>query len=101
MAAVFYAVNVPFSKIFLKYIPPTIMAAFLYLGAGLGIGILSLFHKKDDGQSEKLSKKDLSFEGTGSFQFSYGSLFVIMATVCWGVRITAQEIFHQKAHMRL
>ena len=26
----------------------------------------------------------LSFEGTDSFKFSYGSLFVMAATVCWG-----------------
>ena len=27
----------------------------------------------------------LSFEGTGSFHFSYGSLFVLLATACWGL----------------
>lgn len=27
----------------------------------------------------------LSFEGSGSFQFSLGSLFVILATCCWGL----------------
>lgn len=154
LAAVFYAVNVPLSKILLQHVNPTIMAALLYFGAGIGIGILSVFNKKDDKQSEKLSKKDLPFvigmivldiaapiflmmginygtsanasllgnfeivattvialfiykeavskrlwlaialitlsstilsiEGTGSFQFSYGSLFVILAAVCWG-----------------
>lgn len=31
-----------------------------------------------------LSSVILSFEGTKSFQFSYGSLFVILATICWG-----------------
>lgn len=31
-----------------------------------------------------LSSVMLSFEGTKSFQFSYGSLFVILATICWG-----------------
>jgi len=154
LAAVFYAINVPISKILLKQVGPTTMAALLYLGAGIGIGILSLFNKKDREKSERLSKKDLpfvigmivldiaapiflmlgishgssanasllgnfeivattvialvifkeviskrlwaaitlitlssvllSFEGAGSFQFSYGSLFVLAATVCWG-----------------
>ncbi|MBR4979631.1 MAG: DMT family transporter, partial [Clostridia bacterium] len=154
LAAVFYAVNIPVSKILLRNIGPTSMAALLYLGAGLGIGILSLFNKKDSKKSEKLSKNDLpyvigmiildiaapiflmlgisygssanasllgnfeiaattvialfifkeavskrlwlaiflitlssvllSFEGTDSFRFSYGSLFVLAATVCWG-----------------
>ncbi len=154
LAAVFYAINVPISKILLNNIGPTTMAAFLYLGAGIGVGILSMFNKKDRMNSERLSKKDLpfvigmivldiaapiflmlgisygssanasllgnfeivattlialfifketvsgrlwaaialitlssillSFEGTDSFNFSYGSLFVLAATVCWG-----------------
>lgn len=154
MAAVFYAINVPVSKLLLREVGPTTMAALLYLGAGLGIGILSLLNKKDRKNSEKLSNTDppyvigmivldiaapiflmlgisygssanasllgnfeivattvialvifkeviskrlwaaillitlssvlLSFEGAGSFQFSYGSLFVLAATVCWG-----------------
>lgn len=29
-----------------------------------------------------LSSMILSFEGSGSFQFSYGSLFVLLATIC-------------------
>jgi len=32
-----------------------------------------------------LSSIVLSFEGSGSFQFSIGSLFVILATCCWGL----------------
>ena len=154
LAAAFYAVNVPLSKILLKNVGPTTMAALLYLGAGIGIGIVSLINKKDREKSERLSKKDfpfvigmivldiaapiflmlgisygtsanasllgnfeivattvialfiikeavtkrlwlaialitlssilLSFEGVDSFQFSYGSLFVLLATICWG-----------------
>jgi len=154
LAAVFYAFNVPISKILLNNIGPTTMVAFLYLGAGIGVGILSMFNKKDRMNSERLSKKDLpfvigmivldiaapiflmlgisygssanasllgnfeivattlialfifketvsgrlwaaialitlssillSFEGTDSFNFSCGSLFVLAATVCWG-----------------
>ncbi len=154
LAAVFYAVNVPISKILLKNVGPTTMAALLYLGAGIGIGILSLFNKKDMEKSKRLSKNDLpfvigmivldiaapiflmfgisygssanasllgnfeivattvialyifkevvskrlwaaialitlssivlSFEGADSFSFSYGSLLVLAATICWG-----------------
>lgn len=154
LAAVFYAVNVPASKVLLRHVGPTTMAALLYLGAGIGIGAMSLFGRKDREKSERLSKKDLpfvigmivldiaapiflmlgisygssanasllgnfeivattvialfifkeavskrlwaaialitlssiilSFEGTDSFRFSAGSLFVLLATVCWG-----------------
>ncbi len=154
LAAVFYAINIPLSKILLEDVGPTTMAALLYLGTGIGIGIMSLVNKKDSAKSEKLTKKDLpfvigmivldiiapiflmfgisygspanasllgnfeivattvialfvfkeavtkrlwgaialitlssimlSFEGTDSFRFSYGSLFVLLATVCWG-----------------
>lgn len=155
LAAVFYAINVPISKVLLQHVGPTTMAALLYLGAGIGIGMMSLFNKKDREKAERLTKAELpyivgmivldiaapiflmlgisygssanasllgnfeivattvialilfkeavtkrlwvaiglitlssillSFEGTDSFHFSYGSLLVIMATVCWGL----------------
>lgn len=155
LAAVFYAINVPISKVLLQHVGPTTMAALLYLGAGIGIGMMSLFNKKDREKAESLTKAELpyivgmivldiaapiflmlgisygssanasllgnfeivattvialilfkeavtkrlwlaiglitlssillSFEGTDSFHFSYGSLLVIMATVCWGL----------------
>ncbi len=154
MAALFYAINVPVSKILLNHVGATTMAALLYLGAGIGIGLLSLFNRNDTNKAEKLSKKDLpfvvgmivldiaapiflmlginygssssasllgnfeivattiialfvfkeavskrlwlaillitassiilSFDGTSEFSLSYGSVFVILATVCWG-----------------
>lgn len=154
-AALFYALNVPCSKILLDYVAPTFMAAFLYLGAGLGVGIMYLFRWKTESREERLEKKDLpytfgmvlldiiapiflmigvsigtssnasllgnfeivattvialfifkekvskklwtaivfitlssiilSFDGSGSFEFSIGSLFVIGATMCWGL----------------
>lgn len=154
LAAVFYAINVPVSKILLRNVGPTTMAALLYLGAGIGIGILSLVNTEDRRASEKLTKKDfpfvigmilldiaapiflmlgisygssanasllgnfeivattvialvifkeavsrrlwiaialitlssilLSFDGSDSLKFSYGSLFVLAATICWG-----------------
>ena len=155
LAAVFYAINVPISKVLLQHVGPTTMAALLYLGAGIGIGMMSLFNRKDREKAESLTKAELpyivgmivldiaapiflmlgisygssanasllgnfeivattvialilfkeavtkrlwlaiglitlssillSFEGTDSFHFSYGSLLVIMATVCWGL----------------
>ena len=40
LAAVFYAINVPVSKLLLNNVGPAMMAAFLYLGAGIGIGLM-------------------------------------------------------------
>ncbi len=59
LAAAFYAVNVPLSKLLLNQAGPATMAALLYLGAGIGIGIMSLAGKKE--KQEKLNKKDLPF----------------------------------------
>ena len=152
LAAAFFAVNVPASKLLLDHIGSTSMAALLYLGAGIGIAAASLFNRKE--KTEKLDRRDLpyvigmivldiaapillmlgirhgsasnasllgnfeivattliallvfhetvsgrlwgaialitlssvllSFEGADSFRFSRGSLFVLLATVCWG-----------------
>ena len=154
LAALFYAINVPISKILLKTVGPASMAALLYLGAGFGIAVLSAFRKKNRDREQKLTRKDLpyvtgmivldiaapiflmmgisygssanasllgnfeivattvialcifkeavskrlwlaialitlssiilSFEGAESLQFSCGSLFVLLATICWG-----------------
>ena len=40
---------------------PTTMAALLYLGAGIGIGMMSLFNKKDREKAESLTKADLPY----------------------------------------
>ncbi|MGN0906490.1 MAG: DMT family transporter [Bullifex sp.] len=153
LAALFYALNVPLSKTLLSSVPPVMMAAFLYLGAGAGVSVLYIFHAKEERKSDRLGKTDLpyvigmtaldvaapifmmtglksasaanasllgnfeivattlfafmlfrenvslllwiaimlvtlssailSFEG-GSLRFSSGSLFVLLATLCWG-----------------
>lgn len=155
IAALLYAINIPFSKLLLSNISPTMMASYLYLGAGLGVACLFLLTKKHDKSSySKYTKKDmpfvigmiildiaapillmfgildtfssnasllnnfeivctsiiafiifkeviskkmcfaiilitlssflLSFEDITNFKFSLGSLFVLLATVCWG-----------------
>jgi len=63
LAAALYAVNVPLSKILLSYVEPTMMASFLYLGAGLGLFIYGLIEKRI-GKSERkepLTKKELPY----------------------------------------
>ena len=37
LAAALYAINIPFSKVLIEYVDSTMMAGFLYLGAGVGM----------------------------------------------------------------
>lgn len=166
-AALFYALNVPCSKILLNDIAPTMMAAFLYLGAGLGVGIMYLPHLKNEKCEERLNRTDLpytvgmvvldiiapillmigvsigtsanasllgnfeivattlialflfkekvskwlwiaigfitvssiflSFEGIGTLSFSFGSLLVLGATVCWGLENNCTRSISEKS----
>ena len=41
-AAALYAINLPLSKLLLNHIAPTMLAAFLYLGAGFGLSASTL-----------------------------------------------------------
>ncbi len=157
LAAALYALNAPVSKLMLKNVPPTMMAGFLYLGAGIGMALMGLVRRRTGlGKQEMhLTRKDLPFtlgmvvldiaapiflmiglsrttsanasllnnfeivatsliallifkekigrrlwiaiglitlssillsvEDAGSFRFSVGSLFVLLACVCWGL----------------
>ena len=156
LAAALYALSAPLSKILLSYIPSTLMAGFLYIGAGLGMGIIAITRKvrKFDNKELKVTKAELpytlamiildiaapiflliglnsttaanvsllnnfeiaataiialmifkekisprlwfgilfviiscallSFEDISSLKFSRGSIFVLLAAVCWG-----------------
>ena len=154
LASLLYAINIPFSKMLLKQISPTMMASYLYLGAGLGISIFYLITRKKENKEEKITKKDmpyvigmiildilapillmvglmssssssasllnnfeivctslialiifkefiskkmwiaillitlssfvLSIEDIENFKFSFGSILVLLATLCWG-----------------
>lgn len=145
----------PCSKLLLDYVPSTIMAGLVYLGAGVGMGILFILNLTKKDKTEMLSKSDLpytlgmivldiiapiflmyglknttssnasllnnfeivatsliallifkekisiklwiailfvtlssillSFEDFSSFNFSIGSFFVWLATICWGL----------------
>ena len=167
LAAVFYAINVPFSKQLLQDVPPTFMASFLYFGAGIGVGIMYLFHWNSEKREERLTRDNLpytigmvlldilapiflmlgvsigssanasllgnfeivattlialllfkesvskklwtailfitissiilSFEGSGSFHFSLGSLFVLLATICWGMENNCTRKISEKS----
>lgn len=167
-AAMLYAMSAPLSKIFLRRVEPAMMAAFLYLGAGLGMTIMGLlrkhcgirhkvkpFTKKDypfiagmvvldvaapiflmTGLSmttaanasllnnfeivataliarlifkEAISKRlwlaiglvtlssmILSLEDRSSFSFSTGSIFILMACICWGIENNCTRALAQK-----
>ena len=154
LAAVFYAINMPASKVLLNKVEPTLMASFLYFGAGVGIGIIYFLNNSKSKENEKLTRNDLpytigmivldiiapillmfgltnttsanasllnnfeivatsiialfifkeaitkwlwiaiflitissmllSFENLSSLKFSWGSIFVLLAAVCWG-----------------
>ncbi|MBQ6843590.1 MAG: DMT family transporter [Agathobacter sp.] len=60
LAAALYAINIPLSKILLNHVSPTMMAAFLYLGAGLGLFIYHCFTDNNE-KNEPLTKDDLPY----------------------------------------
>lgn len=168
LAAVLYAINSPFSKLLLDKIPATMMAAFLYLGAGIGLFIVGMIQRAA-GRREKelpLTKKELpytvgmvvldiaapiflmigltmttaanasllnnfeivatsiialvifketiskrlwlaialvtvssiilSFEDMSSLSFSLGSIFVLLACVCWGFENNCTRMLSSK-----
>jgi len=63
LAAVCYAVNAPFSKILLDYIPPTLMAGFLYIGAGIAMVIIKVLQDEAliKSKEKRLSKTELPY----------------------------------------
>lgn len=61
LAAVLFAISTPLSKKLMENIPPSFMAAFLYLGAGVGVGIMYIFNYKKEDKSLKLDKSDFKY----------------------------------------
>ena len=63
LAAALYAINVPLSKVLLNHIEPTMMASFLYLGAGIGLFLFGIVEKLigKGGKKEPLTKKELPY----------------------------------------
>ena len=61
LAAVFYAINIPASKVLLRDVGPTTMATLLYLGAGIGIAVLSLLNTHGRKASSSLTRRDMPF----------------------------------------
>ena len=63
LAAALYALNAPLSKLLLDFVPPTLMAGFLYLGAGLGMGVIALVRKAQGSASgeQSLTRAELPY----------------------------------------
>ena len=63
LAAALYALNSPFSKLLLEFMPSTLMAGFLYIGAGLGMGVIALIRRlnKTEQTEEKITKADFPY----------------------------------------
>lgn len=61
LAAALYALNVPLSKYLLGFVSPAMMAALLYLGAGIGIGMLYLVRFSKREKDAKLTKQEFPF----------------------------------------
>ena len=63
LAAALYALNAPISKLLLHNVPPSMMAALLYLGAGLGMFMMRLLRRKAGRISadQPLTRKDLPY----------------------------------------
>lgn len=63
LAAACYGMSIPLSKLLLVGLPPVMLAALLYLGAGLGMGALMLFWRMRGGKKleARLTKRELPY----------------------------------------
>ena len=57
LAAALYAVSTPVSKVMLDVVPPTMTAAFLYIGAGIGMGTMMLVRGARHHRTEQQLKR--------------------------------------------
>ncbi len=117
LAAALYAINIPASKALLSHVGPTMTAAFLYLGAGLGLLVYNLAAKRfqKGGKNAPLTKKELPYtiamvvldiaapillmlgiSRTNSANVSLLNNFEIVAT-----SIIAMAVFHEVISKRL
>lgn len=61
LAALLFGINAPFSKLLLNEIHPLFLAALLYLGAGLGMTVLTVLNKtrRTASKEARLTKKEM------------------------------------------
>lgn len=62
LAAALYAISTPVSKVMLQTVAPTMVAAFLYLGAGIGMGAMMLVRSgRHRTTEERLHRGDIPY----------------------------------------
>ena len=64
LAAALYAINIPITKLLLSKVQPTIIAAFLYLGAGIGLFLYGIAEEsivKKQKKRNHLTKKEVPY----------------------------------------
>jgi len=62
LAAALYAISTPVSKMILQAVAPTMVAAFLYLGAGIGMGAMMLVRsERHRTTEERLHRRDMPY----------------------------------------
>ena len=173
LAAALYAINAPVSKLLLSKVSATMMAAFLSLGAGIGLSLLQIIQKgtHKEVKEKPLTRRELpytigmivldiaaplflmagltmttaanasllnnfeivatsvialavfheaiskrlwiaiglvtvaslilSFEDISSLSFSMGSVFVLLACVCWGFENNCTRMLSEKSPIEI
>jgi drug/metabolite transporter (DMT)-like permease len=173
LAAALFGISAPFAKLLLVKIPPTLMAALLYFGAGMGMVLINSFRRlgRYERTEARLSRKEmpyiismilldiaapillmialtlttsanasllnnfeivatsliallffkeaigrrlwlaialitlstmiLSIEDASSFKFSIGSIFVILACLCWGLENNCTRMLSLKDPLQI
>lgn len=86
LAAVCYAVNVPFSKMLLDDVGPSMMSSFLYIGAGLSMGLLFMFRRRKIRDEDLLQRSDLPY-AVGMVVLDIAAPILLM----YGISMTTSE----------
>lgn len=63
LAAALYAINIPFSKLFLQKVEPAMMASLLYLGAGIGLFLYGKSRdiRRGEADRNRLTRKEMPY----------------------------------------
>ena len=103
LAAALYAINIPLSKILLKQVEPTMMAAFLYLGAGLGLFLYGLISGEKE-KGDPLTRNELPYT-IGMIVLDIAAPILLMlglgAACCWGLENNCTRMLSSKSSVQI